>query len=96
MKNKFRLFVIRLKTCFEILFIYEHWFIVNMKSEDMSAMQGAEDFDIDIIRHKMVGYNVYQIVEQIYHQKDDADRILDKADFQAQVYEFSLTKKRNP
>ena len=90
-KNKLNLLWIRISIAYKILFKPKtHWFFLSMTTEQLTKMLGGDGLEAELMTHRMLKYNVDCVVDIIHSQKDDVDRILDKARFEA---EATLYKK---
>lgn len=92
MKNKFKKFKIKLKIIKNILFNWDHFFIMNLDERNLKKMLREQDFDMDSSYHGLQYYNVLYIIKQIASTIDDDDLVLKKAEFQAKAHEIKMKK----
>lgn len=90
---KFRLFVIRLRVAFEILFqIRRSWFVVSISKEQLANVFKGEDYEPEISFHKLQPYVVNLIIQQLSSGLDDIDMLQERLRFELKAEEFKKSK----
>lgn len=60
-----------------------HWVILDVDRDNLIKMLTDEPFDVGIQWHGLQPHNINEIIKAVYENKDDIDRALDKAHFEA-------------
>lgn len=83
LSRRITLFKKRLKVAFNILFVYRHWFLVSLDSNNLRKLISEDDFEAKLLYHGLVNYNIKMICKNVVCDMDDIDWILEKAKFEA-------------
>jgi hypothetical protein len=76
------------------MFVYKHWFIVNLNRQQLIDLVSDGDFECDIVHHGLQRYNVEDIMKKCAAATPDVDHILNKAEFEAKA--TLRNKTQNP
>jgi len=76
---------IRLKTALNVLFSYQHFFLINMSTDELKKYFSGEDIDFHIINIGLHRHNLNQIIKDLSTTISDVDLILGKAQFEAEA-----------
>lgn len=85
MKNKLKKIKIKLSVVWNIIFKWDHFFILNLDERNLKKMLREQDFDMDSMYHGLQHYNVMYIMNQIGNSIDQDEMVLQKARFQAKA-----------
>ena len=78
----------RLKACWNILFNYNHFVIINVDKENILRLITDKQFEI---KGSYLGFQPYvynKLIKSLAADKDDIDMVLDKAQFEADAQQF--------
>lgn len=95
-KTSIKLFVVRLKTAYEILFHPDkHWALIKLTPSEFVKSIGSGDYEVEIMMHRMVKYNVMKIMKDTANSRDDVDFLLDRANYEADAIEYAKSKGKD-
>lgn len=93
LKIFFKLLFIRVRVCYNIMFMrHKHWFLVSVTDKELLEVFKDKNCTCLITYHRLDDYIVHEIIRRVYNSKDDIERILDKAAFQARADLYSNKK----
>ena len=75
--------LLRLKIAYYALFVYDHYFIINIKRKELKNMFLGNEFELDGFRCGLQEYNQCAIIKTMGNEIDDDEFILMKDEFEA-------------
>lgn len=90
-----KLLKLRLSACWNILTQKrKHWYFVSIDTDDLIKLIKKEDFELDIIHHKLQFYNVMELVRMHKNSFDDIDFLEQRLKFEHEAEQFNNTKRQ--
>ena len=94
MRNWFFFFKQRVRGAWLILTgRWRYWFIANVDKETLYRLFRDEDFNVELLVHRMHPYVIHKIIKMVSASKDDMDMAMMKAKFEAEVEEYKKDPK---
>lgn len=81
--KKINKFILRIRVAWSVLFIYDHFFIINLKRTELIRSFKGEDFDAEGYRVGLQPYNQQMIIKTMGENIDEDSLVLMKAEFEA-------------
>jgi hypothetical protein len=75
----------RIVACWNVLFAYHHYVILNIPENEMENFFTQKPFDVNSFHVGLQEYNVWVLVKNLAEVKDDAYMYLQKAAFEAEA-----------
>ncbi len=75
----------RMKTCFYILFKWNHWIVLSIEFDEILSLLNNKESGVKIIFHGMHPYIYRKLIKSLADSTDDIDMLLDRIEFEMNV-----------